>query len=315
MTETFYYLFPICFIVIIIFIYYRYVVFRVNKFINIDLNQIKTEGSLIKLRGVNIHYVERGNKGKSIIFIHGLGANIFTFRYGIEELSKYHKVYVLDLKGHGYSERMLNSDYTLIEQARILLDFITKKKIGKVVAIGHSMGGEIVLLAYGLCPDKFEKLVLIDGFGFRNRFRFILTFVNYQIINVMYYHFFVKKSNFIKILRTLIYNNSFINENIIVNYLTPFRIKNSNKVFLKIIKGFINGLNRYNIKTFLESINIPTLIIWGKNDKWINVDSAYGFNNYIKNSSLEIIDEAGHDSIEEKHQVVNKILIDFINIG
>ncbi len=315
MTETFYYLFPICFIVIIIFIYYRYVVFRVNKFINIDLNQIKTEGSLIKLRGVNIHYVERGNKGKSIIFIHGLGANIFTFRYGIEELSKYHKVYVLDLKGHGYSERMLNSDYTLIEQARILLDFITKKKIGKVVAIGHSMGGEIVLLAYGLCPDKFEKLVLIDGFGFRNRFRFILTFVNYQIINVMYYHFFVKKSNFIKILRTLIYNNSFINENIIVNYLTPFRIKNSNKVFLKIIKGFMNGLNRYNIKTFLESINIPTLIIWGKNDKWINVDSAYGFNNYIKNSSLEIIDEAGHDSIEEKHQVVNKILIDFINIG
>jgi len=315
MTETFYYLFPICFIVIIIFIYYRYVVFRVNKFINIDLNQIKTEGSLIKLRGVNIHYVERGNKGKSIIFIHGLGANIFTFRYGIEELSKYHKVYVLDLKGHGYSERMLNSDYTLIEQARILLDFITKKKIGKVVAIGHSMGGEIVLLAYGLCPDKFEKLVLIDGFGFRNRFRFILTFVNYQIINVMYYHFFVKKSNFIKILRTLIYNNSFINENIIVNYLTPFRIKNSNKVFLKIIKGFTNGLNRYNIKTFLESINIPTLIIWGKNDKWINVDSAYGFNNYIKNSSLEIIDEAGHDSIEEKHQVVNKILIDFINIG
>jgi len=313
MTETFYYLFPICFLTIIIFIYYRYIVFRVNKFVNLDLNEFKAEGSYIKLRGVNIHYVERGNKGKSIVFIHGLGANIFTFRYSIQELSKYHKVYALDLKGHGYSERMLNSDYTLIEQARVLLDFIIKKKIRKVIAIGHSMGGEIVLLAYNLCPDKFEKLILIDGLGFKNRFRFILALVNHQIINIVYYKFFIKRPNFIKILRTLIYNNLFINEDIIVNYLTPFKIKNSNKVYLKILKGFMNGLNKYDIKNLLGKISIPALIIWGKNDKWINVNSAYGFNNYIKNSSLEIIKKAGHDSVEEKHQIVNKILIDFID--
>jgi len=304
-----YVLFPILSFLIFFLIIYFYIVGKINKFQNLDISSTGLIKNYIKLRNVNINYIEKGKEGNNIVFLHGLGGNTSTFRYCIEEISKNNKVYALDLKGFGYSERILNSNHSLEEQAKILLEFLNKKNIPKAVVVGHSMGGEITLLAYNMDPKKFSKIILIDSSGLENSPRFLLKFINQPIVDVVYYKLFIKESSFRKVLRTIFFNNAFIDKEVVQNYYTPFKIEDSNKVFLNIMKGF----KRYNISDILANISIPTLIIWGKNDTWINVKHGYKFKELIKNSKLEIIPEAGHLCIEEKHSIANKIIGDFIN--
>jgi len=304
-----YILFPILSLLIFFLIFYFFIVDKINKFQNLNIQSTGLVNKYIKLRNVNINYIEKGKEGNNILFLHGLGGNTSTFRYCIEKISKNNKIYALDLKGFGYSERPLNSNYSLEEQAKILLEFLNKKNITKVIAVGHSMGGEITLLAYNMNPEKFSKIILIDSSGLENSPRFLLKFINQPIVDVIYYNLFNKESSFRKVLRTLFFDDTLIDKEVVQNYYTPFKIENSNKAYLNIMKGF----KRYNISDILVDISIPTLVIWGENDTWIDVKYGYKFNKLIKNSKLEIIPEVGHLCIEEKHDITNKIIEDFIN--
>jgi pimeloyl-ACP methyl ester carboxylesterase len=49
----------------------------------------------------------------------------------------------------------------------------------------------------------------------------------------------------------------------------------------------------------IQQITAPTLILWGKKDRWIPVENAYLFHKAITGSTLVVLDEAGHVPMEE----------------
>jgi pimeloyl-ACP methyl ester carboxylesterase len=49
----------------------------------------------------------------------------------------------------------------------------------------------------------------------------------------------------------------------------------------------------------VKKVNVPTLIMWGSNDKWIPLEIAWRFENDIKNSNVIIYEGAGHIPMEE----------------
>ncbi|NIW13649.1 MAG: alpha/beta fold hydrolase, partial [Candidatus Thorarchaeota archaeon] len=53
--------------------------------------------------GVKINYVATGKGTESILFIHGLGENLRSWKHQLESFSKAFKVVALDLRGHGKS--------------------------------------------------------------------------------------------------------------------------------------------------------------------------------------------------------------------
>ena len=62
----------------------------------------------------------------------------------------------------------------------------------------------------------------------------------------------------------------------------------------------------------IKYLSHPTLIIWGKEDKFLNVEISKKFERDIKNSILKIIEDCGHNPQEEKPEEVNKIISEFI---
>ena len=52
---------------------------------------------------VTLHYMVKG-KGKPLIFIHGWSGDSRNFMFNAPVLARDFRVYVLDLRGHGYSE-------------------------------------------------------------------------------------------------------------------------------------------------------------------------------------------------------------------
>ncbi|HAW50480.1 TPA: hypothetical protein DCX16_05995 [bacterium] len=59
-------------------------------------------------------------------------------------------------------------------------------------------------------------------------------------------------------------------------------------------------------------VTTPTLIIWGKYDKYLSPNLAWRFHSQIKNSEVEIIDNCGHLPHEELPEITNKLILDFI---
>jgi len=298
-------------IFIITFLFYwLFVSVKVNNFTNVNFADLTTKYDFIKLRDAEIHYVEKGTGDNTIILIHGLGGGTFSFRNNIDSLANTdYKVFALDLKGFGFSEKIVGSDYSDVEQARIILDFMEKKGIQKATIAGHSMGGKIALICYNIKPQKFEKIILIDSAGLEKNSPVILSkFITKPLVDIFYYNLIVKENNFKNFLSSAFYNKELVNQEVPSLYLEPFKIKNANLAYLSIIKSNV----RYDISVVLKKINIPVLIIWGESDSWINVENAYKFNSLINGSELAIIKNAGHVSMEEQPEKVNEKILEFL---
>ncbi len=312
-------------ITIAFFSYWAFAVSNIKKFSVLEPQKMQLPGNFIKLRGADIYYTE--NKAKinddgsmkapavNIILVHGLGGGAFTYRYNTGALADAgFNVYAIDLKGFGYSERALESDYSHAEQAEILLEFMEKKGIEKAIVAGHSMGGKIALIAYDKKPEKFDKIILIDSaglegtVGLENSAPIYSGALPQAVVDILYYNLFLNSQRFKSFLSSAFYDEGYFTEEVISYYLEPFKVKNTNLVYRHILKGNAP----YDIKRVLESIDIPVLIIWGNNDQWINVEHAHAFNTYIKGSQLEIINGAGHVPMEEKAGVFNDIVIPFL---
>jgi 2-hydroxymuconate-semialdehyde hydrolase len=293
------------------FSYWSYVSQKINLFAVDDFKNIQANQDFVRIRGAGIHYIEKGSGDKNIILVHGLGGGAFTFRNNIDALvNSGYRVFAIDLKGFGLSEKVIGTDYSHAEQAKILLDFMEKKGISKASVAGHSMGGRVALIAYDMKPQNFENIILIDSAGLENNSpAFYNSLITQPIVDVLYYNIFIKEKNFQKFLGTAFYNRDFVSQDVIRLYLEAFKIKDANRALLSIIKSN----NTYDIETVLKKIDIPVLVVWGKQDGWISLDYAYRFNLLIKGSELAVIDNAGHVSMEEQPEAVNIKMLEFLD--
>ena len=68
--------------------------------------------------------------------------------------------------------------------------------------------------------------------------------------------------------------------------------------------GFVGGLDAvlgYSFRDRLPEIEVPTLIVWGRNDILIPVEDAYEFERLIgANARAEVFDDTGHLAMLER---------------
>lgn len=299
---------------ILLISFFSYVLFarsEIKKFSIIDLRDAGYENKYIDIKGSQISYIEAGPEdGSPVVFVHGLGGSTSNFKENVKELKKDFKVYAIDLKGFGFTDKNAAGDYSYDGQAEVLIEFLNKKNIKKIAAAGHSMGGHIVLLAYHKAPERFSKLILIDSAGIndnKNQARFS-KFLFQPLFDILFYSIFIREGSVENILESAFYNKDFVNEEIVEDFKKPFKVKDANKA----LGMFFRSAGVYEVKGLLGSINIPVLIIWGEQDEWIDVSNAYLFNELIKKSHLEIINGAGHLPMIEKSIEFNAAVKKFL---
>ncbi len=124
----------------------------------------------IKVNALELNYNEfgAGNKGTPVLLQHGLGSQA-KFMEPLAKLlvDKYKlHVYTLDLAGFGLSGRRedkpeSDQSYSIESHAKDLIGFLDGLKIGKVILLGHSMGGMVAQMVAKIAPDRIEKLILL----------------------------------------------------------------------------------------------------------------------------------------------------------
>jgi len=145
----------------------------------------------------------------------------------------------------------------------------------KVILLGHSNGGRIAAFFASVHPEKIDRLILIDTAGVYHRELFlqIKRFVFGSISKIG------KKITSSDVLKDFLY------------YLAGERDYQKATPNMKL--SMVN-LTHHDLVPFLSKIEIPTLIIWGKEDKITPVSDAVLINKLIIKSKLEIIEGARH---------------------
>lgn len=80
----------------------------------------------------------------------------------LSELSKKLQVVAIDLPGHGKSERFKGKP-TIERYAEHVVNFVNQMRLGKVVMLGHSMGGLVVQQMAFKHPEMLDKLIIVDS--------------------------------------------------------------------------------------------------------------------------------------------------------
>ena len=124
----------------------------------------KNTGYFKSFDGTRIYYETRG-RGEPLIFLYGVGASINHWNTQVKYFSDSFQTIVFDYRAHHKSDIPRNLDNLSIEDmATDLHQLIRHLDITKASFFGHSLGAQVLVAAYKVNPEVFEKLIFINGF-------------------------------------------------------------------------------------------------------------------------------------------------------
>ena len=123
---------------------------------------VALSGSDTKYDGARVHYESHGRGKDAIVFIHGWTCDL-TFWRGQAPVYEKHRALLIDLPGHGQSEKP-DVAYTQERFARAIEAVMRKDGVERAVLVGHSMGGPVAVTFVRLFPEKAKALVLVDAY-------------------------------------------------------------------------------------------------------------------------------------------------------
>ena len=261
----------------------------------------------ISINRLTVSYNDHGPENAPvIIFIHGFPFNKSMWDGQMDLLKDNYRVIAYDIRGHGNSDAGID-DFFIDLYVNDLLRFMAKLGIEKSILCGLSLGGYIALNAVLRHPDRFDGLILNDTQCIddtqeikENRCTAIIRimkngvehYADGLIKNLFASESFAKKKNVIDAVREMIIN-------------TP---KQS-------LCNTLHALaERKDICDQLEEINIPVLIMVGKEDKITPITAAQQMHEKIRGSGLKIIQHAGHLINLENPIAFGKRLVKFLEL-
>jgi len=255
----------------------------------------------IKLPNVTLKYLESGKGEKTLLFIHGFTGSIDEWSFQILEFQENYKIYCINMRGHGGSE--LGEDVSFEILTEDLNNFINTLKLKDPIIIGHSMGG-IISLNYAIKYTNLKKLMIVDALPFFHQsmpLDLVESFTEKEILKFFSRQLSMSKKEIPKHKREY------------YEKLKSWSLERREKAINgKMLKIYFKALRAYDLTEDLKNINIPTLIVFGEDDKILNDEVIESYKN-IKNSKFTTFKECGHSPPRECIQEFNELLHEFLN--
>ena len=264
-------------------------------------------GNNIKLMVNNlmVNYTDQGaDDAPVIIFIHGFPLNKTMWNKQLECLRERYRVIAYDIRGHGESDAGAD-DFSIKLFATDLIAFMDVLKVAKATVCGISIGGYIALNAIENYPERFEALVLADTTckadnsvakekrmtTIKNIFeKGVHEYAAGSVKNMFALQSFTTKKSEISAVKQMIINTSEDSLGCTLVALAE-RKETSGK---------------------LTAIQVPVLILVGKEDKITPPGAAIYMHVLIENSLIHSIGNAAHLSNMENPDEFNIHLTSFL---
>jgi pimeloyl-ACP methyl ester carboxylesterase len=266
----------------------------------------------IQVGNVKWSYNEGGSRSSpSILLIHGLAGNRDNWNRVAHYLTPYYHVIIPDLPTNGETQVPSDFDISVPNVTEQLRQFVVKIDVeDKLNIAGHSLGGSIATLYASQFPFDTQSLFLVNSAGIYKKANTIYSKDPYFLKNLIV----SKPGDLDEVSHQLMQQPPSI----------PFKLKQAQEKVLiaqssqtqKMIEQIIT-LNRiYTPDSFARlarNVEAPTLILWGKQDKIINVEAANELKSLLKRAEAPVIlNNVGHMPIIEAEQEVANHYLPFL---
>lgn len=250
---------------------------------------------------VNTSYIDQG-QGLPLLLLHGFDSSLLEFRRLLPLLSQDLRAIAVDLLGFGFSERLSQFPPTPAN-IKLHLDQFWQTVIQKpMILVGVSMGGAAALDFCLSFPERVEKLILIDSAGLVSQpFASRLMF---PPIDRWLTRFLASPKVRQNISQTAYYDKRFASAD----------AQNCASLHLQ-CPGWSDGLIAFtksggygSFREQLPQITVPSLVIWGRQDKILGTKAAGEFAQLLPNNQLVWLDQCGHvPHLEQAEQTASAI--------
>jgi len=235
-----------------------------------------------RVGGHRVRYKVVG-EGEPVVLVHGLSGSTRWWARNTAALATEYRVYLVDLPGFG-AMRRLRRHFVLAEAASWLATWMEAVGLGKAYLVGHSMGGYVCLRLAAQRPEAVRRLVLVAPAGVPA-------------------------------------------ERPLLGHLVPLLLAARQAVpsFLPILTydairtgpatlwRAARDLLAEDVREELQSIRVPTLLVWGEKDPLIPPSIGELLRREITHSQLLILENAGHVPMFDRPQGFNAALLAFFS--
>ena len=278
-----------------------------NFITNLNIKLAKMKVKNISTSKGRVEYIEGGNNNTEVLLLlHGITADKNQWPIFAKQFIKKYRVIALDLPPFGNSEIDWNYKYSLKNQAKLLKEIIDKLEISNFHIVGNSMGGGVAAEFVLQNPNLVKSLALFDTMGVYSAKR--TDFLNNLESGENNFLLIQNFQDIDKMFEVLFYKSPF----------TPKKIKREilrlGKENFKINNYIFDNLieEDYWLENELHKIDIPTLILWGEDDKIFDKSSTEVIEKNIKNTTLVIIEKCGHLPMFERPKATAKAYQNFL---
>jgi len=249
-------------------------------------------------------------KGSDIVLVHGTPTNSSIWSETLEALKKEYRVHLLDLPGYGASEKFNSQDVRLRSFAKTLHELVEHLDLSKPHLVGHDFGAATILGAHLIEGVEVASLTIIDGVvlsPWGTEFsRHVKKHENIFSAVPSYVHSAVLSAH----LDTAV-SNPLSSENLEI-LLTPWLGTEGQDAYYRQVAQYDYEYTE-KLEALYPHITIPTLILWGEEDKWVNITVGKRLEGLIPTSIFKTLPEAGHFSMLDTPNLLNKSLKDWIS--
>lgn len=280
-----------------------------------------TVNSVTLSDNIEVAYIDKGI-GLPIVFVHGLASNFKVWSQNISELSKDYRCIALDLPGYGQSSK---SEFRVSIRffTEVLAQFINALALEAPVLIAHSMGGHISILLAAERMVPIRQLILTAPAGFEQ-----FSAIEQKWFQAVMSPTLLRAASIERIKKNIKENFYRFPEEagfMITERLQLLKNKIAYDYYARLVTQSALAMIEEPVYDLLQDIDIPTLILFGKEDRLIpnrilhpqitTEMIALQGQSQIENSQLIMIPEAGHFLQFEQADIYNEYIRDFVGLA
>jgi 2-hydroxy-6-oxonona-2,4-dienedioate hydrolase len=277
-----------------------------SKFADIDHQGVK----------LRVHYNDAGAGEKTVVMLHGSGPGASgwaNFSRNIDPMAAAgYRVILLDCPGWSKSDPIVCEGSRSELNGKALKGLLDVLGLDKVHIIGNSMGGHSAV-AFALAnPTQVDKMVLMGGgTGGPSLFQ-PMPLEGIKLIQKLYRE--PTLENLKAMLNVFMFDASKLTEELVEARLDNILSRRDH--LENFVKSFaINPKQFPDVSPRLGEIAAPTLVIWGRDDRFVPLDIGLRLLWGMQNAQLHVLNRCGHWAQWEHAETFNRMVIDFFAHG
>ena len=216
-----------------------------------------------------ISYLDDGN-GEPVVLLHGIPTWSYLWTPILGPLARVARVLVPDLAGFGFSDKRDRFDRSIARQAELVDAWMARIGLTSAIIVGHDIGGGVALRLATLFPSRVRKLCVMNTVSYDSRpIELMLQFGHPGADRRL------SAAMATRLLKQAL-KGGFATQPpaaFLEGLLAPYSTEVGKRSLIRNASALNTNLTT-EIAARLPSIRVPTLILWGEEDRFQTI--AYG---------------------------------------